>query len=405
VKRPLRAVCILALAAYACGGRKAPEPEGGSGHTHHDETHDHASHGDHDHDPHAAAILHVDPEMIRDLRVTTAPVESRAGGEGFAALGELAVDESAYAEVGSPVPARIVRALISMGDSVRAGERLVELQSQDLGNARADHRTARARLDAARKQLERKRGLHAERIVSLREVQELEADVAALAASEEAAKGALLAMGLGEEDLLQEGGSRFFLRSPIPGAVIERAAVSGAITDPARPLFRIGDLSTLWLVVHAFERDAVRVRNEVQARVVFSAMPGQTFSGRVLQVGRQVDPGTRTVAVRIAIANPSGILRPGMSGTAWLPVGDAGARVTAVPLAALQRLENEWVAFVPSSEEGAFEKRVVGRGRDLGGEIEILSGLKPGERVVVEGAFLLKAEAEKARGQGEHHDH
>ena len=96
---------------------------------------------------------------------------------------------------------------------------------------------------------------------------------------------------------------------------------------------------------------------------------------------------------------------PGMSGTAWLPVGDPDARVTAVPLAALQRLENQWIAFVPSDEPGAFEKRVVGRGRDLGGEVEILSGLAPGEQVVVEGAFLLKAEAEKARGAGDHHDH
>ena len=76
----------------------------------------------------------------------------------------------------------------------------------------------------------------------------------------------------------------------------------------------------------------------------------------------------------------------------------------AVPAAALQRVEENWVVFIPR-EEGTFEIRTVGRGRDLGGEVEILSGLKGGETVVVEGAFLLKAEAEKARSEGEQHEH
>ena len=92
-----------------------------------------------------------------------------------------------------------------------------------------------------------------------------------------------------------------------------------------------------------------------------------------------------------------------MSATAWLPVGE-GAPVLAVPAAALQRLGDKWCVFVPRAE-GIFEARVVGRGRDLGGEAEILSGLEAGEKVVVEGAFLLKAEADKASGEGEHHEH
>jgi cobalt-zinc-cadmium efflux system membrane fusion protein len=293
-----------------------------------------------------------------------------------------------------------------MGEPVRKGARLVELQSQELGNARSEYASARARLASATTNLERKRGLHAERIVPLREVQELEAEVASLAATAQSARGALLAMGLTDEDAEQQGlGARFTLRSPISGTVIERSASHGQVTDPGRPLFRLGDLSRLWLVVHAFERDAIRLQGGAPARVAFAAIPGQTFTGKVLQIGRQVDAHSRTVPVRIGVGNRDDTLRPGMSGTAWLPVGQADARVTAVPLAALHRLQNEWIAFVPAREPGAFEKRVVGRGRDLGGEVEILSGLKPGERVVVDGAFLLKAEAEKSRGAGDHHDH
>ena len=70
----------------------------------------------------------------------------------------------------------------------------------------------------------------------------------------------------------------------------------------------------------------------------------------------------------------------------------------------MQRIEDDWVVFLPRGE-GAFEIRAVGRGRDLGGEIEVVSGLSPGETVIVEGAFLLKAEADKARGAGEAHEH
>jgi membrane fusion protein, heavy metal efflux system len=98
------------------------------------------------------------------------------------------------------------------------------------------------------------------------------------------------------------------------------------------------------------------------------------------------------------------LLRPGMSATARVRLGDAGEMIVAVPAASLQRMQEEWRVFIPKTE-GAFEMRTVGRGRDLGGEVEIVSGLRSGENVVVEGAFLLKAEAEKARGEGEQHEH
>jgi cobalt-zinc-cadmium efflux system membrane fusion protein len=93
-----------------------------------------------------------------------------------------------------------------------------------------------------------------------------------------------------------------------------------------------------------------------------------------------------------------------MSATGSLPVGEPGTRLLSVPLASLQRLDDGWVVFVPRAT-GVFAVRRVGRGRDLGGEVELVSGVRAGESVVVEGAFLLKAEAEKARGEGEHHDH
>jgi membrane fusion protein, heavy metal efflux system len=374
----------------------------------------HDADGGHDHHEAAAppgaaaegagdAVLRVHPEMLRDLRITTSAVESRPGSEGVTVLGEAGVDEERYAEVGSPIPARVAELTAGVGDDVSAGQPLAVLESVELGRARAELSSARARAELARLALARKRGLAAERIVPRREVQEAEATAAEADAVLRAAEATVHALGGGDASSGQHA-TRFPLRSPVAGTVIERQLARGQTVEPGRTLFRVADLSTLWLTVHAFERDAVRVSPGTEARVTLAALPGRAYVGTITLVGRRVDPGSRTVPVRIALPNADGVLRPGMSASAWLPLGDAGTMVVAVPAAALQRLAGGWSVFVPRGE-GAFEARPVGRGRDLGGEVEVVAGLAPGEIVVVDGAFLLKAEAEKARGQGEHHDH
>ena len=351
-------------------------------------------------------VVRIDPEMLRDLRVTTMPVESRPGGEGVTMLGELRVNEDRYAEVGFPLPAHVLEILVSAGDRVRRNQALARLQSVEAGKALGDYRTAEARARLARQAAERKRGLVTDRIAPAREAEEAEAEASAAEATLQAARAALAALGISADADAGSGaaGATVVLRSPIPGAVIERRAVRGQMTEPGSPMFRIGDLSGLWLVVHAFERDAVRIRSGSNARVSFPALPGRVFGGKVSWIGQQVDSSSRTVPVRIEIANDQGLLRPGISATAWLPLGDEGDTVITVPIAAVQRLRDGWCVFLPRGE-GEFEMRPVGRGRDLGGEVEILNGLQAGESVVVDGAFLLRAEAEKSRGEGEHHDH
>jgi membrane fusion protein, heavy metal efflux system len=345
--------------------------------------------------------LIVDAEVLRDLKLTTFPAELRPGGEGVTALGELKVNEQAYAEAGAPIPARVVRLIAVPGQFVRRGQPLAELQSVELGQARAQRSAALARAVLARKTLERKRGLAAERIVSRGELQRAEADAAEAEAELQAAEASVAALGVGVRPGDGEL-SAFALLSPLSGTVLERAAVQGQTADPSRPLFRIADLSRLWLVVQAPERDVVRVRVGSPAEIALAALPGEKLRGEVGWVGREVDPHSRTVPVRIVLANEGGRLKPGMFATAWIGTGGAGERVVAVPAAALQRIDNRWVVFLPR-DEGRFEIRPVERGRDLGGEVAIASGLRPGERVVVEGAFVLRAEAEKREGGGEHH--
>ena len=351
----------------------------------------------------AGSILKIEESMLRDLRITTARVEKQSADETTAMIGELTVNENAYAELGSPIASKVVSVTASPGQFVKIGQVVAILQSPEVGKARSEMLTAQARLDLARRVLERKRRLGAERIVAQRDIQEAEANQAAAEAELRAARGTLESLGVDQSETLATESPRFSLRSPISGTVIERNAVQGRMAEPAQPLFRIGDLSHLWLTVHAFERDAVRVRVGTAARVTFLALPGQTFTGKVSLVGKQVDLETRTIPVRVEIANKGGLLRPGMSATAFLKVGNESGTILAVPAASLQRVGERWIVFVPRSED-SFETREVGRGRDLGSEVEILSGLKAGETVVVDGSFLLKAQAERTRGGGEDHD-
>lgn len=388
-----RMVIPAVLVAVLASGCSKPEAEG--------EHHEGDAPAAEKHAESPENMLEIEETMLRDLRLTTKQVEQCACGEGVSVTGELQADQSRYAEVGASVSARVVRLHAVPGQSVRAGQVLADAQSVELGRARADYDAAQARLTLARSALERKRAL-AERIVPRREVQEAEADAASAEAELRAAAATLQALGAGPA----RGGdaSRLPLVAPISGTVIERDIALGQMIDPTHVAFRVGDLSSLWLVAHAFERDAVRVTLGAPARVTLAAFPGQTFTGRVAYVGRQVESASRTIPVRVELANPNGMLRPGMSANAWLQVGAGAPPVATVPASALQRVRDRWVVFIPKTAR-TFEIRNVGRGRDLQGEVEVLTGLRPGETVVVDGAFLLKAEAEKAEGGGDHHDH
>lgn len=348
--------------------------------------------------------LEVPVDMVRDLRITTADVQPSKSAENFTTiLGELKVNEDAYAEVAAPLAGRVTRVLAGIGDRVQQGAPLAELQSVELGRARAAVMAAVGRVTLARAALERKRALAAERIAPQREVQEAEAELAASEAEAAAADASLRALGASPDSSADS--ARFTLRAPVTGVVIARAVVVGqAITDASPALFKVANLSQLWLSVHAFERDAVRIKPGIGAEVVAAALPGRTIIGRVAQVGGQVDPESRTVPVRVVVANPDGVLRPGMSASARLAIDDSTATILTVPAGALQRIGSEWVVFIPR-DPGHFEARRVGRGRDLDGQVEILQGLKAGERVVVDGSFVLKAEAEKARGLGNDDPH
>jgi len=384
-------VWLLAGVAVACRSEPTPR-QAGDGSSEIAETH-----------PEETNAIHLTADMVRDLRISTAVVAERAGAQEVTVLGEIAADQERYAEVTPVTSGQVVRVLVQLDASVRAGAPLVQMRSPELGRSRADLLMAEARRDLARQTLDRKRGLANERIVALREAEEADAAFRAADADARAAAAAVSALGIAGEPTDGDA-SLFYVRSPIAGRIIDRHVALGQHADPSVALFTVADLSRVWVMAQAFERDAVTVRVGSVAHVTLAALPGEEFDGRVAVVGRQVDAGSRTLPIRIELANRSGVLRPGMSASAGLEVRGQGRTILTVPAAAVQRVGDRWLVFLPKSQT-EYEMRAVGRGRDLGNDLEVVSGLRAGETVVVDGAFLLKAEAEKRSGGADEHGH
>ena len=180
------------------------------------------------------------------------------------------------------------------------------------------------------------------------------------------------------------------LYSPISGFVMERNAYAKARVTPDMVLYTVADFSSVWVIADVFEYEAANVRLNQPATLTLTSLPGRTFYGHVSYILPQVDPATRTLKVRIAVENPSLALKPDMYGEVDLQTG--GARRLVVPQSAVLNSGEQQRVFVDRGN-GYFEPREVKIGAQMDDRIEILSGLKPGERIVVSGNFLIDSES------------
>jgi cobalt-zinc-cadmium efflux system membrane fusion protein len=162
------------------------------------------------------------------------------------------------------------------------------------------------------------------------------------------------------------------------------------ITPRDKP-FTIADLTTVWILLDIYEKDLAGVRVGADVRMTVDAYSGETFRGVVVYLGNLVNPNTRTIEARVEIPNPDGRLRPGMFARAMIVSSmSKGKKVLVVPQDAIQHIDEKPVAFV-EEQPGTYEKRTVTLGAEDDPYVEILDGVKDGERVVTKGSFYLKS--------------
>lgn len=188
------------------------------------------------------------------------------------------------------------------------------------------------------------------------------------------------------------------LVAPFDGVVMEKMVVAGQGVMPGMKLYRLANLSIVWVEGDVFEQDLALIRVGAPVHVELAAYPGRTFTGRVSFVWPMVEAQSRTGRVRVVLANPQGLIKPGMYATLLFDA-TLGRDLLSVPAEAVVQTGQRNLVFTVASD-GSLEPREVTLGGRAGGRIQVLRGVAEGERVVASGNFLVDAESRLGSGAG-----
>jgi membrane fusion protein, heavy metal efflux system len=325
----------------------------------------------------------------------TVPAADRDLQDGVRASGEIRPVAGRHAVITAPAAGRIAVSAdaLAIGGTVKAGQTLATMAPRVAGADRAtlaaDVAAADAELQAAEAALARAQRLLADKAGSQRAVEEAQVRVDVARARRDGARGRLgqYQAGLG-------GGGRggVAIKSPLAGTIVAVDVASGQSVEEGQRLFEVMDLASVWVVANVFEHDLPAVDAATAARLHVPGRPDEIVvappTGRLVTIGRVLDPATRTAPVIFELADPDGRLRIGQTVDVVVATGPA-RRALAIPDTAILDDGGRSVVFVMVEGE-AFERRTVRLGIRSGGWVEVVSGVAPGERVVTEGAYEVK---------------
>ena len=327
--------------------------------------------------------------------VTTTKAERRKVAVPIALTGEVRFDEQRIGHVSTQVEGIIKMVHVALGDLVKKGQPLLEIESVMVGEDQATYLEAQGMLTLARRNFERVSELRKENISSEKEYLQAKQELQAAEIRATGARSKLNRLGTGGTE-----GGRIVLRAPLDGTILVIHAVSGEVAKTDESLITIGDNTAVWVWADLYERDIGAVKKgqaaqKLAASISVKAYPGEEFPGTVDLVSPAMDESSRTVKARVQVRNDDGRLLAGMFATVklFLPGTD---ETMAVPKAAV--LEDEGRSFVFVHHQGEYYvRRPVVRGRNWAGWVEITKGLEPSQTLVAEGAFLMKSDVLRSK--------
>jgi membrane fusion protein, heavy metal efflux system len=454
-----RSLLILLL----CLGVSCSSGEEGDGHD------DHEGHGEEEAHVEGRVELSEQQIALAGIEVQRAGPQDLAVHLTLPAV--VSMDADASTHVTPKVPGIIRSIHKHLGERVEAGELLCSIDSVELGGTVADLVLANSLVDAAKETLTKEQALFIQRLATADEVlsgaievndsiyrreKELQqkgvstirplleaekalknsrlakeqglSDLRAEQATRmlaldvqlrekrilaEGAKNRLLALGIDEKMLVNVDSSSpllsgtYEIHAARSGIIAGRHITAGEYVDTGTRLFRIEDLSRVWIIGSVFEQQVQSVRTGQEAVVVLNSFPDMTFAAKVAVVGYEADPESRAIGVRLELLNPELAdwpeeypIRPGMFASVKLETAMRSVRV-AIPESAIVHGDDGDSVFVRVGE-GVFQEKPVTVSSDTGEIIEVLSGLEPGEEVAVTGTFMLKSTAGKEELGGGH---
>ncbi|WP_368418496.1 efflux RND transporter periplasmic adaptor subunit [Rhodovarius sp.] len=353
-----------------------------------------------------AGEFRINDNEMRALRIE--PVIARDFRAERVAEGRISINEDRSTPVLAPFTGRVTRTFAQLGERVAQGAPLFEVETQDVtqaandllaaldGVTKAQNTLAQARREDARQQ-----NLLAARASSQRDVEQARAalnsatsDVSIAQASLDSARDKLRVLGrdaaaIAEIERSRQVSGVVMVRAPFAGTVTQRRVSPGMWLTAGQgdPAVTISDLSTMWLVAAVRELDVPLIRLGQEVQVALGALPERSFTARIVRMGAGLDPATRRMMVQAEIQDPDGVLRAEMFATFRISVGTETRNAAVPALAVIHRGADAsvWVAL----EGNRFAMRSIRIGNRSGDTLEVLQGLRPGERIVTGGALFI----------------
>ncbi|MCK9285468.1 MAG: efflux RND transporter periplasmic adaptor subunit [Rhodocyclaceae bacterium] len=333
--------------------------------------------GEQDDEPAAANQIRISTDKVQKLGVRTETAKLRSLDRVVRAAGRIEPDERRTYAITPKFEGYVERLHVNAtGQPVGKGQPLFEVYSPELVSAQREYAIAAQGVDSLKDVGgEAQRGMRQLADSSLMRLKNWDI-------SEEQLK-ALAKSGETKRTLTY--------RSPVAGIVIEKKALQGMRFMPGEALYQVADLSAVWVVADVFEQDIGLVKPGAKATVRINAYPDKAFTGAITYVYPTLNAETRTVPVRVEVANPSQLLKPGMFAQVELPVAAKGSVVT-IPISAVIDSGTRRIVLIQAGE-GRFEPREVKLGARSDTYVEVIEGVKDGEPVVVTANFLIDAES------------
>ncbi|MBA2486699.1 MAG: efflux RND transporter periplasmic adaptor subunit [Nitrospira sp.] len=333
-------------------------------------------------------------------QIETAVVDFKPVQPELVLVGKVAYGEDRYSRISSPLQGRVVEVRARLGDHVEAGATLLVIDSADITAAYSEFVKEASELEYSTRAQELAKELHATKALALKDLKQAENDLIKARAEFRRAKERLLSLRIPASELekplaQQRITSRFDMKSPLTGTVVERAVTPGQSvgSDAGQVLFTVADLDRLQVVADVYERDLALVKVSQVGRINVEAYPGNDFASVVASIGDVVDPNTRTIKVRAWVDNREQHLKPEMFARLRLDIGDASPFLT-IPKEAVVEIDGKHFVYVVDAPNH-YVKREVGVSNVSSDQVRILHGLTVSERIVTKGAVLIKGQEVK----------
>lgn len=339
------------------------------------------------------AELQLSPEQLANVDLTTAIVSNRESLTQLKLNAVLTADRRKTHRVAPVVDGLVTTLQVVAHEQVHKGQVLARLRSHNLGLAQAEYLEALARFELAEAERRRIEGLWKDGVVAESRWLKVDSEYKSARATLEARRRLLSITGLSDKQIQQlvKQPNRlavFDLTSPIDGQVTAVEIESGQLLSAGQAAFRVDDLSTLWAMVKIPVARLPQVKTGVVAEILVQARPGQSYRGILESLGGEVDMQSQTLTGRIVLANPDGLLRPGMY--AEVSLSGVAIQELMVPAGAVFRVGDQNFVF-KVLENGRFEPVVVETGVEADGWIPIVSGIAVNVAIVSGGVAELKS--------------